>query len=168
MDAMGSPAGPPGDRSEQLIGALIPPALQRPPPAAPLIPALPPGLALPIGADATSVLLDMARLDASGRFSARRLLRALDWPPGHRVDAVVIGDAVVVTSSATGRQSVGSRGELAVPAAARALAGIGDDGQVVLAALLDHGVLVAHAQAVVTRLLLEHYTELADEQHHDR
>ena len=163
MGAMGSPAGPDGDRREQLIGALIPPAIRRPPPGAPLVSALPPGLRVPIGADAASVLLDMARLDASGRFSARRLLRALDWPPGHRVDAVVVADAVIVASSPTGWQSVGSRGELAVPAAARALAGIGADGHVVLAAVLDHNVLLVHTQAVVTRLLREHYADLTDE-----
>jgi hypothetical protein len=114
------------------------------------------------------MLLDMARLDASGRFSARRLLRALAWPPGHRVDAVVDGDAVVFAGSRTGRQAVGSRGELAVPAAARALAGIADDGHVVLAAVLERGVLVVHARAVVTRLLLEHYADLAQERHRDR
>ncbi|MEV6637841.1 hypothetical protein AB0M54_44650 [Actinoplanes sp. NPDC051470] len=168
MDGVGSPAGPPGDRPEQLIGALIPPVIQRPPPAAPLVLTLPPRLRLPTGADAESMLLDMGRLDASGRFSARRLLRALDWPPGHRVDAVVVDDAVLIRSSPTGLQSVGSRGELAVPAAARALAGIADDGHVVLAAAPDHGVLVVHAPAVVTRLLLEHYADLTQEQHRDR
>ena len=123
---------------------------------------------MPIGAGAASVLLDMARLDASGRFSTRRLLRALDWPPGHRVDAVVVADTVVIASSPTGRQRVGSRGELAAPATARALAGIGDDGHIVLAAILEHDVLLVHAHAVVTRLLLEHYTQMAQERHHDR
>ncbi|MEV4346278.1 hypothetical protein AB0J83_17550 [Actinoplanes sp. NPDC049596] len=127
---------------------------------------------MPIGGDAAYVLLDTARLDASGRFSARRLLRSLGWPPGHRVDAVVVGDAVVFAGSPTGQQAVGSRGELAVPAATRALAGIDNDGHVVLAAVLDHDVLLVHAgamvllvhaRAMVTQLLPEHYADLADE-----
>jgi hypothetical protein len=161
MSGMGSPTGPDADRPEQLIGALIPPATRRVPPVAPLVLALPPGLGVPADADAGALLLDMARLDSSGRFSARRLLRALDWPPGHRVDAAVTGHAVVFAGSPTGRQSVGSRGELAVPAAARALAAIGDDGHVVLAAVLDHDVLVVHAHVVVARLLTAHYADRA-------
>lgn len=126
------------------------------------MPALPPSLGPPDGAAAESVLLDMAQLDASGRFSARRLLRALDRPPGHRVDAVVTGNAVIFAGSATGRQRVGSRGELAVPATARALAGI-EDGHVVLAAMLGHDLLVVHAHVVVARLLTAHYAEQAGE-----
>jgi hypothetical protein len=161
MSGVGAPTGPDADRPEQLIGALIPPATRRVPPAAPFVPALPPGLEAPADAGAEAFLLDMARLDVSGRFSARRLLRALDWPPGHRVDAAVTGDAVVFAGSATGRHSVGSRGELAVPAAARALAAIGD-GHVVLAAVLDHDVLVVHAQVVVARLLAAHYADRAE------
>lgn len=130
---------------------------------------MPPGLGVPIGADAASVLLDIwpGSMRPAGS-PARRLLRALDRPPGHRVDAIVVGDAVVVASSPTGRQSVGSRGELAVPAAARALAGIGDDGHVVLAAILEQQLLLVHAPAVVTQLILEHYAVLAGERHHDR
>ena len=103
------------------------------------------------------MLLDMARLDASGRFCSRGLLRAPGWQPGHRVDAVVVGDAVVFGGSVTGRQAVGSRGEPAVPAAARSLIGLGDGPGVVLAAAVDEDLLVVHSHAAVARLLAEHY-----------
>jgi hypothetical protein len=99
--------------------------------------------------------VDVASLDASGRFSARPLLRALRWLPGHRVDAAVVGDAVVFGGSVTGRQVVGSRGELAVPAAARAL--VGHDCRVVLVAVVDQDLLVVHSHAAIVGLLAEHY-----------
>ena len=67
-------------QSEQLIAALVP--VQRPrraPVPAPqaVLPARRPTVAPPL-------LVDVARLDRSGRLSARGLLRALAWPPGHR------------------------------------------------------------------------------------
>jgi hypothetical protein len=76
---------------------------------------------------------------------------------------VVVRDAVVFAGSSTGRQSVGSRGELAVPAAARALAGLEGDARVVLAAALEHDVLVVHSHRVVAGLLAEHYAGQAGE-----
>jgi hypothetical protein len=120
-----------------------------------------PSLGLRTGTESSSLLLEMARLDASGRFFSRGLLRALGWLPGRRVDAVVIGEAVVFGGSATGRQAVGSRGELAVPAAARSLAGIEDGLGVVLVAAVDEDLLVVHSHAAVARLLAEHYARQA-------
>jgi len=157
MGGMGSPASLGRGRPEQLIGALIPPATWRPGPAAPLVAPMLPRMRLPVDAVPEALLLDMASLDASGRFSARRLLRELGWLPGHRVDAVVVGDAVVFGGSATGRQSVGGRGELAVPASARSLTGLEYDNKVVLVAAMSQDVLVVHSRRAVARLLAEHY-----------
>ena len=75
-------------QSEQLIAALVPvqrprrapvPRPRRAPVPAPqaVLPARRPTVAPPL-------LVDVARLDRSGRLSARGLLRALAWPPGHR------------------------------------------------------------------------------------
>jgi bifunctional DNA-binding transcriptional regulator/antitoxin component of YhaV-PrlF toxin-antitoxin module len=121
-----------------------------------------PALGLPT-ADAGFLLLDMSRLDASGRFCARALLQALGWGPGHRVDLAVAGDAVVIGGSVTGRQTVGSRGELAVPAAARSLTGLAGDARVVLVAAVDQDVLVVHPHATVLQLLADHYAQQASE-----
>jgi bifunctional DNA-binding transcriptional regulator/antitoxin component of YhaV-PrlF toxin-antitoxin module len=101
--------------------------------------------------------MDIARLDASGRFSARSLLGVLGWSPKDRVDLAVVGDAVVIGSSVTGRQVVGSRGDLAIPAPARSLAGLGAGHAVLLVAAPDQDLLVVHALAVIGRLLAEHY-----------
>ena len=157
MSGVSSSTGSGAGRRERMIGALVPPATRRVSPAVPLVGAMLPRLALPAGVDSGSVLLDQARLDASGRFSARNLLRVLSWPPGHRVDAAVVGEAVVFGGSVTGRQTVGSRGELAVPAVARSLAGFDPRSPVLLVAVADRDVLIVHSHALLVRLLVEFY-----------
>ena len=54
--------------------------------------AVPPRLTLGGGLD---LLVETARLDASGRLTARALLRVLGWTPGHRVDIAVTEDVLV-------------------------------------------------------------------------
>ena len=164
MSGVGSSVRPDSGHREQMIGALVPPATRRVAPAVPLVEAMLPRLALPTDVECGSALLDQARLDASGRFSARNVLRALSWLPGHRVDAAVVGEAVVFGGSVTGRQAVGSRGELAVPAAARSLVGFDRRSPVLLVAVAGQDVLVVHSQALVVRLLVEFYaSEHGDE-----
>ena len=87
------------------------------------VPALPP-LAVPADARAERLLLDVARLGASGRFCSRSLLLALAWPPGQRVNLTIGIETVVIGTCAAGRHAVGSRGELTLPIAARTLAGL--------------------------------------------
>jgi hypothetical protein len=111
--------------------------------------------------DTDGVLLDVARLDRSGRLSARALLRALAWTASHRVDIDVCDAAIVVTASATGRHAVDRRGDLALPAAARHLCGIDTDQPVVLVAYPAAGLLVVHPVATVARLLAGLHHRLA-------
>jgi hypothetical protein len=75
----------------------------------------------------------------------------------------VVGDAVVIAGSITGRQAVGGRGELAVPAAARSLTGLAGDARVVLVAAVEQNVLVVHPQAIIVGLLADHYAQQASE-----
>ncbi|GFJ93366.1 hypothetical protein [Phytohabitans rumicis] len=97
------------------------------------------------------------RLDASGRFCSRFLLRVLAWAPGHRVDLRVGVDAVVIASCAAGRQAVGSRGELTLPVSARILAGLDMQARVVLVAVPAQDLLIVHPPVLVARLLAGHY-----------
>jgi hypothetical protein len=77
MSGAGQPPRSRTDR-EQLIGALVPAPIRRPPPSPPPLPALPP-LRLPTDSGPDAALLDIARLDRSGRIHARTLLEALGW-----------------------------------------------------------------------------------------
>jgi hypothetical protein len=147
--------------AEQLISALVPVLLPRPVPVPAPLPALP-ERRLPDGAGVPA--LGIARLDRSGRVSARPLLRDLGWRRGHRVDVDVDVPAAVllVGSSVTGRQVVGDRGELALPAAARQMCGIQARSTVVLAAYPGLALLVVHPAHSVARLLSQHHTRLVD------
>jgi hypothetical protein len=69
-----------------------------------------PQLGTPADAPAELSWLDVARLDASGRFCSHSLLAALAWAPGHHVDLRVGVDAVVIASCAAGRQGSGHTG----------------------------------------------------------
>lgn len=143
--------------SEQLIGALVPALLPRPATAVVPLQVLPVQLrqtdphALP--------LLDIARLDRSGRLSARAVLRRLGWEAGHRVDVDVVDGALLVASAVGGANVVGSRGDLGLPAAARALCGMSD--AVLMAVYLSCGVVVIHQVATVARLVRRLHVSMA-------
>jgi bifunctional DNA-binding transcriptional regulator/antitoxin component of YhaV-PrlF toxin-antitoxin module len=142
---------------EHLIGVLLPPTLpQDPPSPAPL--ATLPIATRPSGTG--NVLFDVARLDSSGRLSTRAVVRALGWRAGQRLDVVAVGGRMVVTASATGRHTVTGRGEVSVPAATRALSGIGPDESVLLTADTTRGLLVVHPAASMARLLADLHTGL--------
>jgi hypothetical protein len=150
---------------ERLIGMVVPRPLPRaaPPPA--VLPVLP---ARHLPADPDGVLLEVARLDRSGRLSARGLLRALGWASGHRVAIDVIDGTITITSSVTGRHAMDRRGDLALPAAARHMCGIGTDPAVVLAAYPSVDLIVVHPACTVARLLADLHCRLSREVRHDR
>jgi hypothetical protein len=112
---------------------------------------------LPADACSEPFLLDVARLDASGRFCSRPLLAALAWEPRHRVDLRVGVEVVLICSCAGGRQAVGGRGELTLPASARMLAGLATEARVVLVAVPTQDLLLVHPPALIVRLLATHY-----------
>jgi bifunctional DNA-binding transcriptional regulator/antitoxin component of YhaV-PrlF toxin-antitoxin module len=102
----------------------------------------------------------MARLDRSGRVHARALLDALGWHAGHRLDVAVVGGVLVLGSASTGLHTVGNRGVLTLPAAARSMCGIDIGPPVVLLASLLQDVVVVHPTSTVCRVLAQHHARL--------
>ncbi|MEO3777463.1 hypothetical protein ABGB16_11565 [Micromonospora sp. B11E3] len=146
---------------EQLIDALVPPKAVKPAVEAPApLPVLP-QLSLPAEVDADGLVLGMARLERSGRLSARELLGVLGWWPGSRVDIGVVAGVLVAASASTGRHVVHGRGGLCLPAAVRQMCGLLSGVPVLLAASPSQQVLVVHPVHTVARLLAEHHTRLA-------
>jgi hypothetical protein len=143
------PAGDAGPDAP--IAPLIPPDRPRPRPAVLDVAALAPPP--PTTPDHETPLLDVARLDASGRFTSRALLRSLGWTPGHRIRLQVRSDAVPLTPDAAGTLTVGSRGELAIPAPARTMAGLDHDPSVVLLSIPARATLIVHPPALPIALL---------------
>jgi hypothetical protein len=95
-----------------------------------------PAAGLPAGTAPGDLLIETVRLDESGRLTARALLRALGWGPGHRVDISVTEGVVVVGSNPAGLHVVGDRGERGLPAAARRMCEITSGPPVLLVAAL--------------------------------
>ncbi|WP_432838543.1 hypothetical protein [Dactylosporangium sp. CA-092794] len=109
--------------------------------------------------------LDIARLDRSGRVSARSLLDQLGWRPGHRVRIDVIDGAVLIQATANGRHLIGARGDLALPVAVRQMCAVSTGDLVVLAAEPAHHLLIVHPAATVARLLANLHTHLTADGH---
>ena len=122
-----------------------------------------PAPGLPAGTAPGDLLVGTARLDASGRLTARALLRALGWGAGHRVDIAVSEGVLVVRSNPAGLHLVGDRGELGLPAAARRMCGITQGPPVLLVAALPLDVLIVHPAHLIAHLLADWYTNRAGE-----
>ncbi|MFC5006263.1 hypothetical protein ACFPIJ_51645 [Dactylosporangium cerinum] len=95
--------------TEQMIAALIPAPLPRPRPEPSPLPTLPAARSSGQQAGPAIPTLDIARLDRSGRVSARLLLDQLGWRPGHRVRVDVVDGAILVWPAFDGWPLVGAR-----------------------------------------------------------
>nr|BFE56516.1 hypothetical protein GCM10020063_010420 [Dactylosporangium thailandense] len=151
--------------AEQMIAALIPAPLPRRPPEPAPLPALPASSSAHREFEPMLPVLDIARLDRSGRVSARSLLDQLGWRPGQRVRIDVIGGAVLIRAAASGRPLIGARGGLSLPVAVRQMCAISAGDLVVLAAEPAHDLLIVHSVATVARLLAGLHTHLTADGH---
>ncbi|MDT5023612.1 MAG: hypothetical protein QOE61_38 [Micromonosporaceae bacterium] len=143
-------------RQERLVGALVPVRMPRPRPSPQPMPVMPRRMAL----DPPMPRLDMSCPDRSGRLSVRPLLGQLGWLPTDHVSVDVVNGAVVVSPAAAGRHRVGSRGDLAIPAAARQMCGIEPHEPVMVAAYPGWDMLVIHSVDRVAHLLAEFHAGL--------
>lgn len=133
---------------EQLIAAVVPETVFPHPLAAPL-----PALPSPVPSNLSRDLLTIGRPDRSGRVVSQSLLRALAWQPGDRIIIDVSHGTVVVRLDSRRPQVIGPRGEIPVPAAVRTMAGLAPHHPVLLAALIESGLLVIHPLPAIAHLL---------------
>ncbi|MEV6524534.1 hypothetical protein AB0M43_21480 [Longispora sp. NPDC051575] len=136
---------------EQLIGALVPTAPHKAYPCPATLPAL--AVLRQPTYPGSQFLLGMARPDRSGRITERTLLAALRWGPGRPVDMDTRGGALIVSGNPSGLHVVGGRRELALPSALRDMCGIVPGQSVLLAAMVEHDLLVIHSAGTVASLL---------------
>jgi hypothetical protein len=125
------------------------------------MPALPAPVCLPAIINASGLLLWMALPTRCGRVTAQRLLHAMGWAPGHRLDIQLCQGMLVITSAQDDRVQVGSRGELPLPASARQMCRIEPGQPVLLAAFITHDLLVVHPVSTVARFLTDLHRQLA-------
>lgn len=146
---------------ERLLAAVIPVPLQRPVPRTPQpLPPLP-TIRLP-AVEPNNLVLGMAKLDRTGRVHDHTVLTALNWHTGQRIDITSVHDTIVMHATPTGLHTIGARGEVTLPAAARALCGIPANSRVVLAAVPSEHVLLVHPLETVASLLCGHYATMDD------
>jgi hypothetical protein len=150
---------------EQPIGVLVPaPLADRPHPRPAPIPALPVPRQ-PIDLSGAEVVLGMACPDRSGRITDRAVLQALHWRPGHRIDIRPQAGIIVIASAGAGRQAVGSRGELPLPAAVRQMSGIMAGQPVLLVAFPSADLLMIHAARAIAPQLADLYAQASGVDH---
>jgi hypothetical protein len=109
----------------------------------------------PVDLSGAEVVLGVACPDRSGRVTECAVLQALHWTPGHRIDIRPQTGMLVIVSARAGRQVVGSRGELPLPAAARKMCGIAAGQPLLLVAFPTADLLMIHAARAVARLLAD-------------
>jgi len=110
--------------------------------------------AVPAGpAPMTDATYALSAVDKSGRVADRSIVRALDWPPGTRLDIRVRTDVVVVCPAADGICMVDDRGYLVMPLAMRRRCHLAAGDRVLLVAHHASGVMVAYPLPTLDRLL---------------
>jgi bifunctional DNA-binding transcriptional regulator/antitoxin component of YhaV-PrlF toxin-antitoxin module len=112
-----------------------------------------PALPVPPVPEPADVLIATCVIDRSGRVGAAPLLAALAWHPGDPVEVDAVRGAAVIRVARTGRLRIGSRGDIGIPSAVRALSGLAPGQAVLLAALPTQGILIVHSTGTITRLL---------------
>ena len=151
---------------ERLIGALIPDVRAAKAVAPAPLPVLPTP-APPVGTE--DLLLAVARVDRSGRISARALLVALGWGPKQVLAMDAVRGAVVIglagaganhPAGGAGSAAVDTRGQLSLPLAVRALCGI-DTGDTVVLEEINLVARTTGNDTVLDALLLRLHTETA-------
>lgn len=151
--------------TEQMIAALIPTPLPHPRPEPAPLPTLPAVPSSPEQAEPVIPTLDIARVDRSGRVSARSLLDQLGWRPGHRLRVDVFDGAILIWPATDGLPLVGARGDLVLPVAVRQMCAINTGDLVVLAAEHTRDLLIVHPAATVARLLADLHARLTADGH---
>lgn len=104
-----------------------------------------------------SMHYDIARVDSSGRFSMRSLLRALDWHAGDRIAMAVLPEMILFHRSDDGIYQVSQQSNLAIPAAARTRHSIKAGDQVLLAGATTRGLLVIQPLAVLDKMMTTYH-----------
>jgi len=144
----------PTTAADTIVDALIPPHAVQPGLLAPSPLPLADLHALPHDG---SMHYDIARIDSSGRFSVRTLLRALDWHAGDRITMAVLPEMILFHRTDDGIYQVSQQNNLAIPAAARTRHSIKPGHRVLLAGATTRGLLVIQPLAVLDKMMTTYH-----------
>jgi hypothetical protein len=97
----------------------------------------------------SAVVYGASAVDDRGRVTERAVLRALDWPPRHRLTIHAAGGTLTVTPDPAGEHRVTGRGYPRIPAELRLRCGLAIGERVVLAGGPDRFRLVIYPPAAL-------------------
>ena len=104
-----------------------------------------------------SLLFSLVRLDSSNRINDQRIVDALGWQCGDRLDAAVVSGLIVIRAAASGSLRMPNKRRITVPIAA-CLAASGNPGeQVLIAAAPAHAVLIVYTMAALNRIIIAYH-----------
>jgi hypothetical protein len=135
----------------------------------PLPRALPPPIAMTtLPASAVGCRVDAAQVDATGRICVGVLLDRLGWQQGQTFALDLAEQTVILRPSASSRHSVGARGTLTLPAAARRMAGILCGSMVIVSADMTTHSLYVYPETLVVELLAVLHAAVETDRHDGR
>jgi hypothetical protein len=112
-------------------------------------------LAKLVGSRTSTVVYGLCVLDSRGRLAERRIMRALSWGPGRRLNVRQGGQLLIVTADDAGVFCVAASSLLFLPAAVRHWLRLQAGDSVLLAAYPHEGVLVVHPPAVLDQMVTD-------------
>lgn len=105
-----------------------------------------------------SVLYSIGPVDESGRVASQDIMSALRWQPGDRIEITAAPRAVILRRSPSGLFRVPQRPRVVLPAAVRHLRGISAGDNVLLAAALDHDLVIVHTLSELDDMLSAYHS----------
>ncbi|WP_410628408.1 hypothetical protein [Amycolatopsis sp. cmx-8-4] len=116
--------------------------------------------------DGGSVIFSLVRVAENGVVAARMAMEALGWATGLTIRLSVSSRLLVVAPcDSRGQASVPPKMSLTMPARLRAQCRIRPGDQVLLAALVEHDLLVVYPQHVLHEMVTAYHTDLASTPH---
>ncbi|WP_410596507.1 hypothetical protein [Amycolatopsis sp. lyj-23] len=142
--------------TDRIVEALeMPPLLRQDPQVAPLrVPALEPLV------DSVSAGFALVRVDASGAIASKPTVALLGWRGGTPISFDVRSGLIVVCAAPDAQRRVPAKLNLVLPARIRARCRVTAGDQVLLAALIEHEVLVIYPQRRLYDMVIAYHASL--------
>jgi bifunctional DNA-binding transcriptional regulator/antitoxin component of YhaV-PrlF toxin-antitoxin module len=106
----------------------------------------------------TSMLYDIARVDASGRVENRDIIKTLDWQAGDKLEMILTQGAIIIRPSPGGCFSMPQRPRIIIPLTARKRHAIGSGDHVLVAAAPDYGVLIVYPVPTLNEMIARYHS----------
>lgn len=105
------------------------------------------------GEPPTTSWIALTTCDRNGRLAERSTVRTLGWTPGQRFDLSIVADMILVRATLEGMYSLSKDGFLRIPAPIRRYCELSAGDRVLLAAIVERGIIVISATRIIDEAL---------------